>query len=440
MASRLHSDCHLPVNTSETSSEFIKMETPSIDTAGQLVSWVVSASASIYTRCIFRCQAGTGRCVVDKAHRNQCQACRLKKCLTMGMNKDAVQNERQPRNTATIRPEALAEMTDHERVIREAVGAVGVFGPPTVAALSGIGGTMQFPGSLVSLTSGPLGGGLGGSGSSPPRVSSGGGSNSNNNTETDEPAQPSYSQVSSPQMPNSANENDNDDNEEDDPIDVTAEEPPATRPEYRSNSNNVFPPEQFYPQVQETVYETAARLLFMAVKWAKNLPSFALLPFRDQVILLEECWAELFILNAVQWCLPLDPNPLFCVANHVISGSNSRHIAVDVRILNDIYQRYRTVAVDAAEFAYLKAIVIFRAETRGLKDPLQVENLQDQAQVMLCSHARTRSPHQGTRFGRLLLMIPLLKNVPTHRVEHIFFQKTIGNTPMEKVLCDMYKN
>uniref|UniRef100_A0A914L3Z0 Nuclear receptor domain-containing protein n=1 Tax=Meloidogyne incognita TaxID=6306 RepID=A0A914L3Z0_MELIC len=59
---------------------------------------------SVRRRLIYRCQAGTGTCVVDKAHRNQCQACRLKKCLAKGMNKDAVQNERQPRNSATIQP------------------------------------------------------------------------------------------------------------------------------------------------------------------------------------------------------------------------------------------------------------------------------------------------------------------------------------------------
>jgi nuclear receptor subfamily 2 group E protein 3 len=32
------------------------------------------------------------------------------------------------------------------------------------------------------------------------------------------------------------------------------------------------------------VYETAARLLFMAVRWTKNLASFASLHFRDQVL------------------------------------------------------------------------------------------------------------------------------------------------------------
>ncbi|CAG9122400.1 unnamed protein product [Plutella xylostella] len=40
---------------------------------------------------------------------------------------EAVQNERQPRNTATIRPETLRDM-DQERALREAAVAVGVFG------------------------------------------------------------------------------------------------------------------------------------------------------------------------------------------------------------------------------------------------------------------------------------------------------------------------
>lgn len=64
---------------------------------------------SVRRKLIYRCQAGTGTCVIDKAHRNQCQACRLKKCIKMGMNKDAVQNERQPRNSSQVKADSIAE-------------------------------------------------------------------------------------------------------------------------------------------------------------------------------------------------------------------------------------------------------------------------------------------------------------------------------------------
>ncbi|XP_058805398.1 photoreceptor-specific nuclear receptor-like isoform X2 [Phymastichus coffea] len=332
---------------------------------------------SVRRKLIYRCQAGTGRCIVDKPHRNQCQACRLKKCMEMGMNKDAVQNERQPRNTATIRPEALVEM-DQERALREAAVAVGVFGPPVSLAMARYAAPLPLP--TVAPSSNPQ------NAPSPPR-----------------------------------HDNDENGNASEDSIDVTNEEPltPQPREVNASNHSQIPPVTPIIYSPTETVYESSARLLFMAVKWAKNLPSFASLPFRDQVILLEESWSELFLLNAVQWCLPLESSALFSAAE---------------------LTRYKTVMVDPAEFACMKAIVLFRPETRGLKDSSQIENLQNQAQVMLGQHTRSQQPSNPARFGRLLLLLPLLRNVPAMRIEQIYFQRTIGNTPMEKVLCDMYKN
>lgn len=54
----------------------------------------------------------------------------------------------------------------------------------------------------------------------------------------------------------------------------------GSEPERAGGEYQVAP----YPAASpENVYETSARLLFMAVKWAKNLPVFSNLPFRDQV-------------------------------------------------------------------------------------------------------------------------------------------------------------
>lgn len=86
--------------------------------------------------------------------------------------------------------------------------------------------------------------------------------------------------------------------------------------------------------------------------------------------MLEEAWSELFLLNAIQWCMPLDGGvtgavsscPLFSPAEHAKSHSHAAAAAAhDVRQLADTLQRFRHVHVDPAEFACLKAIVLFRA-------------------------------------------------------------------------------
>ena len=71
---------------------------------------------------------------------------------------------------------------------------------------------------------------------------------------------------------------------------------------------------QSYFSSPETICEAAARLLFMSVKWAKNVPAFLSLPFRDQALLLEEGWRELFVLGAAQFQMPIEAGPLLSAA------------------------------------------------------------------------------------------------------------------------------
>mgnify|MGYP000620951192 CR=1 FL=1 len=80
------------------------------------------------------------------------------------------------------------------------------------------------------------------------------------------------------------------------------------------------------------------------------------------------------------------------------------------------------------------------SEVKGLRDNLHVEALQDQAQVMLGEYCYSNHPSSRVRFGKLLLLLPALRAVSARSIEEVFFRQTIGNIPIERLLCDMFKS
>lgn len=79
-------------------------------------------------------------------------------------------------------------------------------------------------------------------------------------------------------------------------------------------------------------------------------------------------------------------------------------------------------------------------EMRTLRDSHAVALLQDQAQVTLSKYIESTYPSQPFRFGKLLLLLPLLQTVSSKVIEDIFFKRTIGHVPIDKLIVDMFKS
>uniref|UniRef100_A0A182NSB3 NR LBD domain-containing protein n=1 Tax=Anopheles dirus TaxID=7168 RepID=A0A182NSB3_9DIPT len=231
------------------------------------------------------------------------------------------------------------------------------------------------------------------------------------------PAPPPIHSISSILSLSSAKENE---------VSSTGEESPPRGQQQQYHHPLLFPPAgsagMTHGVKSETdmLLESAAKLLFLAVKWAKTVPSFLQLPANDQKLLLEEAWAELFVITAAQWGLPIDSE--FIARNP---------LAVK---LQSAIQQFGAARVDYREAACLKALVLFRPDQPRLYAGHEVLLLQDQTVALL--HEKCG----GVRLGHLLLLLPAIKAAANGKVlQDMLFRKTVGEVAIERLLLDLMK-
>ncbi|XP_025899862.1 COUP transcription factor 1 isoform X2 [Nothoprocta perdicaria] len=294
---------------------------------------------SVRRNLTYTCRANRN-CPIDQHHRNQCQYCRLKKCLKVGMRREAVQRGRMPPSQPNPGQYALTN------------------GDP-------LNGHCYLSGYISLL--------------------------------------------------------------------LRAEPYPTSR--YGSQCmqpNNIMG--------IENICELAARLLFSAVEWARNIPFFPDLQITDQVALLRLTWSELFVLNAAQCSMPLHVAPLLAAAGlHASPMSADRVVAFmdHIRIFQEQVEKLKALHVDSAEYSCLKAIVLFTSDACGLSDAAHIESLQEKSQCALEEYVRSQYPNQPSRFGKLLLRLPSLRTVSSSVIEQLFFVRLVGKTPIETLIRDM---
>ncbi|XP_054618923.1 retinoic acid receptor RXR-beta-A isoform X1 [Dunckerocampus dactyliophorus] len=199
------------------------------------------------------------------------------------------------------------------------------------------------------------------------------------------------------------------------------------------------------------ICQAADKQLFTLVEWAKRIPHFSELALDDQVILLRAGWNELLIASFSHRSISVKDGILLATGLHVHRNSahsagvgaifdrahNAEVGAIFDRVLTELVSKMRDMQMDKTELGCLRAIILFNPDAKGLSNPSEVEMLRERVYASLETYCKQKYPDQQGRFAKLLLRLPALRSIGLKCLEHLFFFKLIGDTPIDTFLMEM---
>uniref|UniRef100_A0A672NYL2 Retinoic acid receptor RXR n=1 Tax=Sinocyclocheilus grahami TaxID=75366 RepID=A0A672NYL2_SINGR len=199
------------------------------------------------------------------------------------------------------------------------------------------------------------------------------------------------------------------------------------------------------------ICQAADKQLFTLVEWAKRIPHFSELSLDDQVILIFLCWNELLIASFSHRSITVKDGILLATGLHVHRNSahsagvgaifdresahNAEVGAIFDRVLTELVSKMRDMQMDKTELGCLRAIILFNPDAKGLSSPSEVELLREKVYASLEAYCKQRYPDQYADW--LLLRLPALRSIGLKCLEHLFFFKLIGDTPIDTFLMEM---
>ncbi|XP_038054362.1 orphan steroid hormone receptor 2-like isoform X3 [Patiria miniata] len=191
------------------------------------------------------------------------------------------------------------------------------------------------------------------------------------------------------------------------------------------------------------ICESASRLLFLSMHWARNIQAFQLLGPESNVTMVQKCWSELFTLGLAQCSQTMALSTILtAIVNHLQTSLQQDKLSADrvKAVMEHIWKLQEFVSVttklqvDSNEFAYLKAAVLFSPDHPGLTNPRQIEKFQDKAVTELRAYEAKTYPNDPDRYGKLLLRLPALRLLNPGIMEELFFAGLIGNVQIDSII------
>ncbi|XP_070611950.1 nuclear receptor subfamily 2 group C member 1 isoform X5 [Erythrolamprus reginae] len=191
------------------------------------------------------------------------------------------------------------------------------------------------------------------------------------------------------------------------------------------------------------ICESASRLLFLSMHWARSIPSFQALGQDNSISLVKACWNELFTLGLAQCSQVMNvATILTAFVNHLhnslqqdkLSADRGKLVMEHIFKLQEFCNSMVKLCLDGYEYAYLKAIVLFSPDHPGLENVVQIEKFQEKAYMEFQDYVMKVYPEDTYRLSRLLLRLPALRLMSAAITEELFFAGLIGNVQIDSII------